>query len=330
MPDDLTKKQGRVIGRSRTHQGSQGKELVLTNPMDRAYLCQKLCACNAGTKIRNKLGHELKQRCTTASIWADEEINQLVWRYKAEVGYSMAATPPAPLMSRDQPNRPSRFPLGRAIGEGLLKRDLEGGMQKGLLRIPDCIVLKSTGIDLAAMRAAGHIEWSLLIPVRENIETVLEIKFASDRLTLRQLTDYRKIAGRDRFRLLEIADGDCGLKRHVPATAPVRIPVTTPMKREVDAERRWYQLLPEQPVSAPAPSPQLPQYGPVAAEGQHRALSTILKENPVKSGVLLVGAILLTIVAARALIVAAAVGLVATAATAAPNSKKKERNDHER
>lgn len=136
MPDDLKKGPRRVVGRSKTHEGSHGKVIVLTNPLDRAYLCQKLCACNAGTKIRNWLGHELKQRCTTADIWADEEISQLVWRYKAEVGYSMASNPPAPLMSMDQPNRPSRFPLGRAIGEGLLKRDLEGKMQKGLLRIP--------------------------------------------------------------------------------------------------------------------------------------------------------------------------------------------------
>jgi hypothetical protein len=55
-------------------------------------------------------GQELKQRCVTARIWLDEEANQLVWRYKAEVGFNMKTNPPAPLMSRDQPNRPSRFP----------------------------------------------------------------------------------------------------------------------------------------------------------------------------------------------------------------------------
>lgn len=325
MPDDLKKRPSRVVGWSKTHDGSHGKELVLTNPMDRAYLCQKLCACNGGTKIRNKLGHELKQRCTTASIWTDEEINQLVWRYKAEVGYSMASNPPAPLMSMDQPNRPSRFPLGRAIGEGLLKRDLEGGMQKGLLRIPDCIILKSTGAELAAMRAGGHIDWDLLIPVRRNIETVLEIKFDGDSLKRGQRIAYEKIAGKDRLRLLEINDCDCGLKRPVPATAPVRVPVTTPMKRESLEERRWYQLPSPQPAPAPAPLPNLPQYGPVAEPGEYRQLSTIIKENPVKSGVILVGAILLTIVAAKALAVAAVVGLVATAATASPAPKKKDK-----
>jgi hypothetical protein len=325
MPDDLKRKPSRVVGRSKTHEGPHGKVLVLTNPMDRAYLCQKLCACNGGTKIRNTLGHELKQRCTTASIWTDEEINQLVWRYKAEVGYSMASNPPAPLMSIDQPNRPSRFPLGRAIGEGLLKRDLEGGMQKGLLRIPDCIILKSTGIELAGMRAGGLIDWSLLIPVRKNIETVLEIKFAGDSLKPGQREAYEAIAGEGRLRLIEIGDCDCGLKRPVPATAPVRVPVTTPMQRESLDERRWYQLSSPQPAPAPAPLPQLPQYGPIAAPGDYRPLSTIIKENPVKSGVILVGAILLVIVAAKAVAAAAAVGLVATAATASPSKKKKDK-----
>lgn len=102
----------------------------------------------------------------------------------------MKTTPPKPLMSIEQPNRPSRFPLGRAMGEGLLKRDLEGRPQKGLLRIPDCIILKSTGVELASMRASGTIDWKRLIPVHENIETVLEIKFAGDKLGVRQQSDY--------------------------------------------------------------------------------------------------------------------------------------------
>ena len=99
MPDDLNKRKPRIIARSITHKGSHGKVVVLANPLDLGYLCQKMCGCNSGTPIRNLLGHELKQRCTLARIWADEEINQLVWRYKAEVGFSMKSNPPKPLMS---------------------------------------------------------------------------------------------------------------------------------------------------------------------------------------------------------------------------------------
>ena len=76
------------------------------------------------------------------------------------------------IMSREQPNWASRFPLGRAMGDGLLKQQLEGRPQKGLLRIPDCIVLKASGVEQASMRAAGHIDWKRLIPVQSNIETV--------------------------------------------------------------------------------------------------------------------------------------------------------------
>lgn len=323
MPDDVSKPRRPVIGRSRTHTGSHGKVLVLSDPIDRDYLCQKMCGCHAGTSIRNKLGHELKQRCTTARIWADEEINQLVWRYKAEVGFSMKTVPPKPLMSAEQPNRPSRFPLGRAMSEGLLKRDLEGG-QKGLLRIPDCIILNSTGAGLAAMRANGKIDWERLIPVRQNIETVLEIKFAGDELDRHQRLAYERIAGDDRFRLLEIADCDCGKKRPAPATDPVRVPVVTPMEREAEQRRHWYQLPSPRPSPAPPPRPQRPQYGPIAEEGEHRSLTTFLKENPGTSAVILAGAIILVVVATKVAIATAVVLAVAAPASASHKSKKKD------
>lgn len=325
MPDDLQQGSRRVIARSKTHEGEHGKSLALTNPMDRAYLCQKLCACNGGTKIRNSLGHELKQRCTTASIWTDEEINQLVWRYKAEVGYNMKARPPAPLMSREQPNRPSRFPLGRAMGDGILKRGLEGS-QRGLLRIPDCIILRSTGADLAAMRASGHINWDLLIPVKRNIETVLEIKFTGDNLTSFQREAYEEIAGTQRFKLLEIGDCDCSVKRAVPATAPVRVPVTTPMKRESEEKQRWYQIPQQLPAPAPAPQPQLPQYGPVAAPDEHQSLVEIMKRHPVATEIVLVGAILLILIVGKGGAVAALGGLAAAGTAAASDAKEKEKD----
>lgn len=319
---------GRPQGRSSTHAGAKGQVLSLDEPIDKGYLCSKICMCNAGTKLRNKLGHELKQRCTTVSIWDDEDRNQLVWRYKAEVGYSMKANPPAPLMSREQPNRASRFPLGRAMGDGLLKRQLEGRPQKGLLRIPDCIVLKATGVELASMRAAGHIDWKRLIPVQSNIETVVEIKFDGDELSNQQLLAYRKIAGNvDRFRLLEASDCDCDHRRPDPATEPVRVPVTTPMKRESTAERRWYQPTPPAPAPIPAPKPVKPQYGPVVSREEGSPLADFLKSDAaIVAGTIVVGAIVIAALPAEA-VAGAAAGLVmllvgTRAATAAPVQKK--------
>jgi hypothetical protein len=98
-------KSGRTVGRSNTGTSPEGRDLGLDDPVDKGYLCEHICECSSGTAIRGKSGQELKQRCVTARIWLDEEVNQLVWRYKAEVGFNMKTNPPAPLMSRDL-NRP--------------------------------------------------------------------------------------------------------------------------------------------------------------------------------------------------------------------------------
>lgn len=327
MPES-TKPEGRPQGRSRTHTSDDGQVLALDNPIDKDYLCSKICMCNAGTKLKDRLGRELKQRCTTVSIWNDEEINQLVWRYKAEVGYSMKTNPPAPLMSREQPNRASRFPLGRATADGLLKRKFEGRPQRGLLRIPDCIILKVTGEELAAMRAAGHIDWKRLIPVQVNIETVLEIKFEGDSLTRGQYLDYATIAGdRKKFRLLKSVDCDCCRRREQPATEPVRSPVTTPMMQESAEERRWYQLTKPSPKPIPAPQPVKPTYGPVAPQGSGPSMADYLKGAAVVAGTIAVGAIIIAALPAE-VVAASAAGLVAllvgTEAIAAPIKKDRQ------
>lgn len=324
----IPKPTGRAQGRSSTHTGAEGQVLSLDNPMDKGYLCSKMCMCSGGTKLRDRLGRELKQRCTTVSIWDDEDKNQLVWRYKAEVGYSMKANPPAPLMSREQPNRASRFPLGRAMGDGLLKRQLEGRPQKGLLRIPDCIVLKVTGVELASMRAAGHIDWKRLMPLQSNIETVVEIKFDGDELTNQQILSYRKIAGNvDRFRLLKASACDCNHLRPDPATAPVRVPVTTPTKRESTVERRWYQPTPPAPTLVPAPQPVKPQYGPIVSREEGSLLADFLKSNAViAAGTIVVGTLVIAALPAEA--VAATTAALVTllvgtrTAAAAPIQKK--------
>jgi hypothetical protein len=166
-PPLMKPRRGR-LGHSETHRGNPGRALTLDNPLDKGYLCSKICPCAQGTALRSAQGHELKQRCTTASIWREEEQNQLVWRYKAEVGFNMTVNPPAPLMSATQPNRPSRFPLGAALAQGILKRDFEEGKQAGKFRIPDCIILKATGPELAAMRASQNIQWDKLLPIQSN------------------------------------------------------------------------------------------------------------------------------------------------------------------
>lgn len=280
---------GRVSGRSTTKNTSPGHQVGLTDPFDRDYICDKYCTCGEKTDIVDKLGRQLKQRCVTKRIQLDEEaIGRLAWRYKAEVGYYMSK-PALPIMSRDQPNRPSRFPIGRAIGDGLLLRDFEGKMQKGMLRIPDVTILKITGLEIEAMRASGAIDWKRLLPVRQNIETILEIKFPGDRLSEGQIRDYPKIAGVDRFRVLESDDCDCKRRRRrVPVKEPVRVPVIAPMPRERTEEHRWYQPVAPLPSPAVAVQPVRPHYGPAVSASDGAPLSSYLK-----SGATIVGGVVI-------------------------------------
>jgi hypothetical protein len=319
-----TPKPGRTVGRSTTRSSPDGNEVTLDDPADKGYLCEHMCECSRGTAILSKSGQELKQRCVTARIWFDEEVNQLVWRYKAEVGFSMNVSPPAPLMSRDQPNRPSRFPLGRAMGDGLLKRDLEGRFQKGLLRIPDCVILKATGAELATMRAAGNIDWTRLLPIKQNIEAVVEIKFDGDELSRGQREAYQLIAGRERFRLLKATECDCGTRRRRPVEEPVRVPVTTPMKRESLEQRRWYQSSPAQPGPAQAPRPVRPRYGPVVTRQDGELMSSVLKTAGVVGGVILIGVIATALLPVEAVAAGVALLVVGGTATAATSKKDKK------
>jgi len=326
---------GRVSGRSTTKTTSPGREVGLDDPFDRDYICDKFCSCGEKTDIVDKLGRQLKQRCVTKRIQLDEEmIGRLAWRYKAEVGYYMTK-PVRPIMSKDQRNRPSRFPIGRAVGDGLMLRDLEGKMQKGMLRIPDVTILKITGAEIEVMRASGIIDWARFRPVPQNIDTILEIKFPGDKLSEGQIRDYPKIAGADKFRILESGDCDCKRRgRRVPVTEPVRSPVTTPVQRESTVERRWYQPSPA-PALAPAPQPIRPSYSPAVSASEGVPLTSYLKSSAkVVGGVIVVGGALGLLYISGGLSapasaegVAAGIALVVTGlavGAAAPSKSRKE------
>jgi hypothetical protein len=284
----------RPSGRSTTNSSSLGHEVGLSDPLDRDYVCEKICSCSEKTEILDKLGRQLKQRCVTKRIQLDEEeLGRLTWRYKAEVGFYMV-DPPVPLMSKNQPNRPSRFPIGRAISDGLLLRDLEGRLQKGMLRIPDLTILKIKGAEIAAMRSSGVVDWTRFIPVRRNIDKIAEIKFPGDTLSDGQKRDYPQIAGRDNFIILKSGDCSCDQeerrKRRQPTSAPERSPVVTPILSPPSGGGTFPFI---GPAPVPAPQPLPPSYGPVARASDGVSLSEYLKSGGRIAGglVLVAGAV---------------------------------------
>jgi type VI secretion system secreted protein VgrG len=86
-------------------------------------------------------------------------------RIKAEVPYDMSKSPPAPVMSRKEPERPSR-----------------GKHPKGS-RAPDVIIVKDPSKP----------------PTQDNLEEVIEVKFPGDNYREGQEAAYDKIAGPARF-----------------------------------------------------------------------------------------------------------------------------------
>lgn len=307
-----------VSGSSTTGLSAEGKVVSLRNPVDKSYICKKVCSCNKATEYVDSVGRKLKQRCVTSRIqWDEEKLGELVWRYKAEVGYYMKS-PPVPLMSADQPNRPSRFPLGQ-LGRVQKLSGFEGQGQKGMLRIPDVTILKVTDVECAVMRGSNSIDWSRLIPVRANIETICEIKFPGDTLSPGQLEDYPSIAGDARFQVLNFEDCNCsdddeeGKRQTVES--PVRNPVTTPFLPPVIGGRK--------PPLGGSPQPVRPSYQPeVASSEGHPFLWKVLKGAAVVGGCVLLGAIV--VIAAPAELAAAGVVLLGVAGTAAlaPSAKK--------
>ncbi|SLJ84717.1 hypothetical protein [Psychrobacter sp. DAB_AL43B] len=201
-------------GKTKTKLIAESKIVTLKPSVERNYLCAHICFAEKFPRF-SKAGAKLKQRACTLAIWAEEEANHLIWRYKAEVGYAMDRIPPMPIMSpkKGEELRPSRFPLGRASGMGLfVKKDYEDSA-KGRLRIPDCVVLKITDAELIKLRMSGAGNFKNLVPIQSNIAKIVEIKFGQDVLSDGQIKAYRKIAGDDNnFNKLRDTDCRCQLR----------------------------------------------------------------------------------------------------------------------
>jgi len=99
--------------RGSTKPDASGQVLPVTNPLDLWYLCEKARYASANPYRRANDEAPMYQRTVALMIRADNELFEYRWPYCAEVGYDMTRTPPAPIMSKRQPHRPSSFPLSQ-------------------------------------------------------------------------------------------------------------------------------------------------------------------------------------------------------------------------
>lgn len=212
--------------RGSTKPDASGQVLPVTNPLDLWYLCEKARYASANPYRRASDDAPMYQRTVALMIRADNELFEYRWPYCAEVGYDMTKTPPAPIMSKKQPHRPSSFPLSQykrissrqfpqyssvevvvdllgldeleAMVPVPLLPDVEEGIWQDIhvrkdspLRIPDVVrVINHT--------LGGAPQYS-----QPNLASVIEMKFGTDSLTKEQKFAYEYIAGHsEKFRLL--------------------------------------------------------------------------------------------------------------------------------
>ncbi|MEN4919130.1 VRR-NUC domain-containing protein [Achromobacter spanius] len=204
------------------------------------------------------------QRTVALLIRADNELFEYRWPYCAEVGYDMTKTPPAPIMSKKHPHRPSAFPLSQykrisshhfpqyssleVIVDVLSLDELEkmipvplpsnadkGIWQdvqkvgKGLLRIPDVVrVINHT--------TRGNPQYS-----QPNLAGVIEMKFGGDSLSEEQAKAYERIAG-DKFKFRLLHAGRCDRadrrQRREWMTAAQKEPVYKPVSQALSLPLR--------------------------------------------------------------------------------------------
>jgi type VI secretion system secreted protein VgrG len=127
-------------------------------------VCGFICRCKE---------ESLAQRCVTQHIRAMEDASGHTSPIKAEVPYDMSTKPPTPIMSKNDPRRPTRsWPAGS--------------------KIPDVVVVKD----------------GTRPPTQDNLKAVIEIKFPPDQMDKQQRESYRKIARE--VPLKELGPDECG------------------------------------------------------------------------------------------------------------------------
>jgi type VI secretion system secreted protein VgrG len=134
---------------------------------EQGVICDAMCSCkNArdlpnigpGPVVRGKTGRN-RQQCVADRLWAYDRALSNQSTIKAEVPYDMSQDPPAPIMSRNDPTRPTHSRPGGS-------------------RIPDVVLVNDPTKP----------------PTQDNIRKIIEMKFDNDPLDPDQIVVFRQIA----------------------------------------------------------------------------------------------------------------------------------------
>ena len=134
---------------------------------EKPVICDAMCFCKSardlpntgpGPVVRGKTGRN-RQQCVADRLWAYDRALSNQSTIKAEVPYDMSQDPPAPVMSRNDPTRPTH---SRPAGS----------------KIPDVVLVNDPTKP----------------PTQDNIRKIIEMKFDNDPLDPNQITVFEQIA----------------------------------------------------------------------------------------------------------------------------------------
>jgi type VI secretion system secreted protein VgrG len=197
-----------VVPRPRVHlpllgfpgQGAPLQTFPLGSDPEKPVICQAMCSCKSARDLPNGTRGTTgpnRQQCVAKILWDYDRALSNQSKIKAEVPYDMSQDPPAPIMSNNDPTRPTH---SRPSGS----------------KIPDVILVKD----------------GTRPPTRDNIRKIIEMKFDGDPPDADQIKIFKRIGGRG-VPIETWTPETCGCGEEERERVPVPVPEPA-RKREIE------------------------------------------------------------------------------------------------
>ena len=159
---------------------------------EQGVICDAMCSCKNARDLpdgtRGTTGPN-RQQCVAKILWDHDRALSNQSTIKAEVPYDMSKAPPEPIMSRNDPTRPTHSkPAGS--------------------KSPDIVLVNDPTKP----------------PTQDNIKKIIEMKFPGDNMSPDQRLDYTTIAGGAPFEVWTLDRCGCGKEDPEHKTVPVPVP----------------------------------------------------------------------------------------------------------